>query len=292
MKQLVLFVVLTAAVIMATGCATGPELPAIAEPATDISTPGRWVWVELFTDDAARARSFYGKVFGWEFEQLDHGKNAYTLIRSGDRPIGGIVHSPRPTVTTERAGRWIGLMSVPDAEKAAEQAIASGGEIIMAPRRFKGRGTAALLSDPEKAFFGVIHSESGDPPDTFPPLNSWLWMEMWARDVNQMAEFYSGIGGYTVKQAESGIDRPELYLVAGGYPRAGIIELQRQDLPSAWLPYIRVEDLSETLDRVRQAGGNVFVEPNPEIRKGMVAVIIDPLGAAVGLAEWPEEGAR
>jgi len=288
MKRLVIFGVFITAVLLAMGCATAPELPVIAEPATDVSTPGRWVWKELFTDDVAGARSFYGKVFGWEFEQLGHGKDAYTLIRSGVRPIGGIVYSPR-AATTDRAGRWIGLMSVPDVEKAAQLATASGGEIIMAPRQFKGRGTEALLSDPEKAFFGVIHSESGDPPDVFPSFNNWIWMELWTQDVNQSAEFYRGIGGYTIQEAESGIDRPEFYLVAGEYPRAGIIELQRQDLPSAWLPYIRIENLGETLDRVRQAGGNIIVEPNPEIRKGTVAVFIDPLGAAVGLVEWPED---
>jgi predicted enzyme related to lactoylglutathione lyase len=283
---------LTVSMTFATGCATTPRWPAIADPATGVMTPGRWVWAELFTDDVTAAKNFYGEVFDWEFEEVGEGKDAYTLIRAGGRPIAGILHYPKGTAASGQAGRWIGLMSVPDVARAAQQASDAGGEVIVAPTLLKGRGEVALLADPEKAYFGVIRSDSGDPADAFPPLNSWLWAELWAKDANQMAEFYGKIGGYSVQQAESGTDSTELYLVAGDYPRAGIIELQREDLPSTWLPYIRIKDINQTLIRVLNAEGYLVVEPDPTIRNGKVAVFLDPLGAAVGVAEWPEEGLR
>jgi predicted enzyme related to lactoylglutathione lyase len=104
-----------------------------------------------------------------------------------------------------------------------------------------------------------------------------------------MADFYRSIGAYTVTRQESPGDRTELYLVADGYPRAGVLELERKNLPSTWLPYVRVKDLQQTVASIERAGGRVVVTPSPEIRNGKVAVFLDPLGAAVAVAEWKDE---
>jgi predicted enzyme related to lactoylglutathione lyase len=106
-----------------------------------------------------------------------------------------------------------------------------------------------------------------------------------------MADFYRPIGAYTVTRQEGPGDRTELHLMASGYPRAGIVELLRKDLPTTWLPYVRVKDLRQTVDGVEKAGGRVVIEPSPEIRGGKVAVFLDPLGAAVAAAEWADENA-
>lgn len=68
-----------------------------------------------------------------------------------------------------------------------------------------------------------------------------------------------------------------------------MLELERKDLPSTWLPYIRVEDLRQTLARIERAGGSVVVSPNPTVRNGKVAVFLDPLGAALAVAQWTDE---
>jgi hypothetical protein len=104
-----------------------------------------------------------------------------------------------------------------------------------------------------------------------------------------MADFYRPIGAYTVTKQEGSGDRTELHLVANGYPRAGVLELERKDLPSAWLPYVRVKDLQQTVANIERAGGRIVVSSSPEIRNGKVAVFLDPLGAAVAVAEWKDE---
>jgi hypothetical protein len=65
--------------------------------------------------------------------------------------------------------------------------------------------------------------------------------------------------------------------------------MPRQDLPSTWLPYVRVADMGATLERVMDSGGYVAVAPNASFREGKTAVIIDPLGGALGLVSWPDE---
>jgi predicted enzyme related to lactoylglutathione lyase len=114
-------------------------------------------------------------------------------------------------------------------------------------------------------------------------------MELWAKNASQMSDFYRPIGSYDVTRQEGPGDRTELHLMAGGFPRAGILEVLRKDLPTTWLPYVRVKDIRKTVDSVVRAGGQVVIEPDPEIRKGKVAVFLDPLGAAVAAVEWQDE---
>jgi predicted enzyme related to lactoylglutathione lyase len=276
-------------ILMAGGCATTqPQWPAVSDVSTGVHIQGRWVWAELIADNVEAEKTFYQEVFGWQFESHGTGTDLYTLVRANGRPIAGIIHYAKPA-GAERSARWLPLMSVPDTARSADQAAASGGKVLVPPKSFPGRGEASVLADPEGALFGVIHTGTGDPPDVFPSYNAWLWLELWAKDASQMADFYRPIGAYTVMRQEGLGDRTELHLMASGYPRAGILELLRKDLPTTWLPYVRVRDLKETVASVVRAGGRVVIEPNPEIRSGKVAVFLDPLGAAVAAAEWVDE---
>ena len=274
---------------LAGGCTTpGPRWPAISDVPTDVHVQGRWVWGELFTENVEAERAFYGTVFGWQYDNIGAGKDFYTLVRVDGRPIAGIVHFVKPA-NAARSARWLPLMSVPDAARAAEQAAASGGKVLVPSKVLPGRGEVAVLADPEGAIFGVIHTASGDPSDTFPSENSWLWLELWSRDAAKMAEFYRPLGAYTVAKQESPGDRPELHLMAGGFPRASVLEIERANVPSTWLPYVSVKDLKQTVTSIERAGGRIIVPPSPEVRNGKVAVFLDPLGAAVAVAEWKDE---
>jgi len=279
-----------ALLILAGGCATSrPRWPAVSETPTNIHIQGRWIWAELLADNVETEKNFYKEVFGWQFDSLGTGDSIYTLVRVNDKPIAGIVHFPKPD-GAERSARWLPIMSVPDTRGAADRAVASGGTVIVPPKELPGRGMTAIIKDPEGALFGVVRTDTGDPPDAFPGYDEWLWEELWAKNPNRMADFYRPIGDYTVTDEQGTGDRIELRLVAGGYPRAGILEFLRKDLPTTWLPYVRVEDLSKTVTDVERAGGRVVVEPSPEIRGGKVAVFLDPLGAAVAAAEWKDGG--
>jgi len=278
-----------AVLLLAGGCTTTrPSWPAISETPTDVRIQGRWVWGELLADNVEAEKTFYREVFGWQYESYGTGTDAYALIRANGRPIAGIVHYAKPADAV-RSARWLALMSVPDAARAAQQAAASGGKVLVPAKTLPGRGEMAVLADPEGALFGVIHSASGDPLDAFPSDNAWFWLELWAKDAARMAEFYGPLGAYTVSRQEGPGDRPELHLVAAGYPRAGVLEIERTDVPSTWLPYVRVKDLQQTVASIERAGGRIVVAPSPEVRGGKVAVFLDPSGAAVAVAEWKDE---
>jgi predicted enzyme related to lactoylglutathione lyase len=80
-------------------------------------------------------------------------------------------------------------------------------------------------------------------------------------------------------------------LVSGGYARAGILEKAKASATPVWLPYVRVADAKAATDRARAAGGKVLIEP-VSLERATVAVIADPTGAPIGIAQLNSQGSR
>jgi predicted enzyme related to lactoylglutathione lyase len=266
--------------------------PPITDPPTGTTHPGKWVWAELLTRDVGTAAEFYGRVFGWTFETYgsEDDLRTYTLVLANGNPIGGMVFANPRERSMKPDARWVGLVSVPDVEAVAGKVTGGGGKVIMPARVLGQRGTAALFTDPEGAIFGAIASASGDPEDYLGDVNEWLWMELWADDVSRLAEFYKASIGYEVvgtadpdAGAASGVN-----LASGGYARAGILAKPAQ-VKTAWLPYVRVQSVADTVTRARAAGGRIVLEPT-RAHGTTVALIQDPTGAPVAVAEWTPRG--
>jgi predicted enzyme related to lactoylglutathione lyase len=265
--------------------AAGQQWPPITDPPTARHVPGRWVWAELFTEDAQAAVQFYGKAFGWSFQTFPAERGpGYRLALSDGEPVGGMLE--RGDGQSKGAGsRWLGMISVGNVKAAARYAADHGGKVVVAPRVLPGRGEVALLADPEGAPFGVIRAAGGDPPDYLAADRQWVWVELWAKDPNAMAQFYSGLAGYEIAPMERPDGSLGYLLASGGYTRCGIIPSPAPSVAPAWLPYLQVQDVKAAVAQAEQAGARVVVPPDARIRGGRVALIVDPTGAAVGLAQ-------
>ena len=71
--------------VVAVGCTSMPprELPPLTPEPTTHMLPGKFVWIDLITQDVAAAQSFYGELFGWTFRE----GRRYSEILDGDRAI-------------------------------------------------------------------------------------------------------------------------------------------------------------------------------------------------------------
>jgi len=267
--------------------------PPIVDPPTGQHTPGRWVWADLATSDVAAAADFYGKVFGWTFETYggEDDRDTYTLVLADGLPIGGMVFDERTVKDQVPAARWIGLVSVPDVRATAAAVTQGGGKVLVAPTTLGERGETAVFRDPEGTLFGVVHATSGDPADYAADLNEWLWVDLWTADVARAEKFYRAAVGYEAVPVDAQGPRNGVHLVSGGYARAGIMRRPDKRTTAVWLPYVRVADARATAERARAAGGKVAREPM-SIGRATVAVIVDPTGAPVGVAQLPDEESR
>jgi len=247
--------------------------------------PGKFVWFELVTDDPSAARSFYQSVFGWSFREVPGAAASYTVIENaGDRVAGMFTHARQQA--SARGARWLTLISVPDVAAAAKYTSQHGGGVVSPPLSLGGRGTHALLRDSEGALFGVLRTQGGDPADTPVPDGDFFWIDLLARDPARAAQFYSGLAGYEVSVRESDAGLQRLVLQSQGYARAGIVPLPAALKEAGWLPYVLVNDVAATLEKVTAAQGRVLLKPDARVLDGNLAVIADPLGGVVGIVNW------
>jgi uncharacterized protein len=275
---------LALALHVACACA-GPLGPA-GEPGR--SLPGKFVWLDLATVDLAGARDFYGDVFGWRFREVEGAPASYTLIENAGVRIGGMFHHRRPP-NAKVGSRWLAVMSVRDVSRAANVTLKQGGAVLLPPNPVAGRGVHAVLRAPDGAVFGVLAAEGGDPPDVPVRDGEVFWLDLFTPDLEKAGAFYAELAGYEVTRGQVA-DRARVLLSTSGIARAGIAHLPAGAVEPAWLPYILVEDVGATLERVRGAAGRIVMEPRPGVLEGNLAVIADPEGGVVGIVNWPRTG--
>ena len=147
----------------------------------------------------------------------------------------------------------------------------------------------AILQDPYGALIALVHSNAGDPPDTDPVKFNWLWHEYLTTDLSAARPFYESLEGYQTDSIS--VREGYLYYVLkkAGKPRAGMAQVPWKDLKPNWLVYVLVDEVQPVVDRIKSLGGEILIAPNPELRKGSVALVSDPSGGVFAVQKWPFE---
>lgn len=262
-------------------------LPPVTDPPTTINIPGKFIWFDLITSNPPAAQAFYGKVFGWTFQPAAEASD-YTVFAAGGRLIGG-VFQPAAGGGAPVGTRWLGFVSVRDLDAAMARLGRLGFTTLLPATKVPGRGSQAIVRDPQGAVVGLLKSASGDPRDEPVGPGEFFWVDLYARDTTAAAAAYSFIGYRIVPGDEEKGDR--LLLEANGYARAGITPLPAQGRQPGWLPYVQVEDVAATAAAAEAAGGKLLLPPDPAVLGGNLAVIGDPLGGVIGIIHWAPEGA-
>lgn len=262
-----------------------PALPPLTTVPGSPRLPGKFVWADLVTDDVPTAQKFYTQLFGWRFREIGN----YSIGANDERPLCGMFQKPRPADPNAKP-RWLGYISVANVEKAQAAVTKAGGKVLAKPNKLPKRGEQAVFADAEGVVFGVIKSSSGDIEDFLPGPGDWIWVQLLSRDARRAAEFYEAVGGYEIVENTTTNKLNDYVLVSKGFARATVRTIRSDDarVRPTWLPFVRVQNIGESVMKAKQLGGNVLVEPKPELLDGKVALIADPTGAAIGIMEWPE----
>ena len=117
--------------------------------------PNPFVHVELATNDVAKAKEFYGKLFDWELEDTPMGDaGTYTLVGVGENKYGvggGIMQAPMPGMPSN----WMAYVSVDDLSAATQKAKSLGATVIRDITPVPGVGSFSIISDPTGAVLGL-----------------------------------------------------------------------------------------------------------------------------------------
>ncbi|MEE8294464.1 MAG: VOC family protein [Sphingomonadales bacterium] len=257
------------------------DLPPISSPATHEYIPGKFIWADLVTEDIELVSTFYGEVFGWKLQDITAD---YKVIYLDGRAIGGIVTDSREP-SDQNKPLWLGFFSVLDPDKTVDLVLEGGGKVIIEPVTIEQRGRHAVVADPEGAPIGIMRSASGDPEDFAASFSEWIWIELWSDDPEKAAEFYTFLG-YDILDNWETEGLIDYVLASDGYARAGIVQNIDKGGGAGWLPYIRVENLTQTVAKALAHGAKVLTPAERLKAADSVAILEDPGGAIFAIIEW------
>ena len=271
----------------ATACASGKAATApagVVSAAND--TVGRFVWHDLVTNDTAASQKFYAALLGWEFEPTTRNGRPYVIARSGGQPTGGIVQ--RQDGKTGPA-TWLAYLSVADLDRALGQVTSAGGKVLLPPTAVGAYGRVAVVLDPEGAPLGLAGVTGTLRSGAGPAAPPRVLLDGAPREGRPGgARLLQGPGRIREQRlherARHRVPRAEASALTRG-PAAASPELE--GVQPNWLPYVRVEDPAALAAKAVTLGGRVVIEPRADVRKGTLAVIVDPTGAALALQKWP-----
>jgi predicted enzyme related to lactoylglutathione lyase len=116
----------------------------------------------------------------------------------------------------------------------------------------------------------------------------FCWVDLAATDADSAKSFYEDLFGWTAhEEPANGGSFTRLRLsdrdVGSIYQlRDALLE---HGIPSHWTPYVRVNDVNETVQRATSLGGTVIAKPFVVSGVARIALILDSVGALIGLWE-------
>jgi uncharacterized protein len=113
------------------------------------------------------------------------------------------------------------------------------------------------------------------------------WVDLGSPDPDASVRFYGELFGWDAEEAGPAEETGGYRLFKqNGKTVGGLMALQSEEQPPAWSTYIATDDADATATRVKEAGGQVFMEPMDVMDAGRMAFFVDPTGAFFGV--WQE----
>ncbi|WP_376735510.1 VOC family protein [Streptomyces broussonetiae] len=246
------------------------------DPEPERYPEGAPCWVDAQLADLEAGKRFYGGLFGWSFEE-SYGGTVWAYAE-GD-PVAALAHKADGRLPTV----WTVYFATPDAGALTRRIHAAGGQIVTHPMPLGDLGTAALVTDPDGAVFGLWQPGTHDGFGRRHRPGTFGWAQLYARDTAAANAFYGGL----FHDALFGPDaEPD-------FGRAPLTEVFPAEMPPHFLVHFQVADCAAALAEVARLGGRVQVDPFVT-SYGTVGVASDDQGTSFAVLEreWGRDRGR
>jgi uncharacterized protein len=246
-------------------------------------------WVDLQTDDVAKATAFYEQLFGWDTQVGPPESGGYVMCEVDGLPVAGIGPKMGPP---EAPSAWTTYIATDDADETAQKITAAGGQLFADPFDVMDVGRMAAAADPGGAVFGIWQSRAHTGMHLANEPGSVTWNENMSRSFDANKGFYTAVFGYSYDDMSSD-DFSYATFKTTGDSLGGIGDLGPEapaDTPAHWRTYFAVNDTDDAVNAVIKLGGRV-VAPAWDSPYGRMAIVSDDQGAVfavMGLAEAAE----
>ncbi|HEX9691053.1 MAG TPA: VOC family protein [Gemmatimonadales bacterium] len=241
---------------------------------------GRFCWYECYCDDPNAAARFYGKLTGWT--SAPWGPGDYTVIMNGETSIGGYMQLTAEMKNMGVPPHWLLYIATDDADATAARATELGGRVIRAPFDIDEVGRIVVIADPQGAVFCGFQP-AGPPPGTDAPagIGDFSWHELMTTDWQAAWAFYSALFRWReTDRMEMGEAGTYLVYGNGAHPLGGFFNKPPEVPVPAWMLYVRVPDVDDSVETVKASGGQVLIGPMEVPGGDRIAQCLDPQGAA------------
>lgn len=245
---------------------------------------GRFCWYDLLTPSPEGATGFYTRVLGWKTEQFQGGP--YTMWATARGPIGGVGELPEAAKAMGAPPHWRAYIEVDDMTSTLERAKALGGMLLVPPTRIPDTGVFAVLSDPQGAVLALYRAHGESPEsERSPDVGDVSWHELVTTDHVAAWGFYSTLFGWEKTEAMD-MGAMGVYQMFGrnGVSWGGMFNKPPAVVaPPFWLYYFRVDDVDDTVRKIRDNGGRILNGPMEVPGGDRIAQCMDPQGASFAI---------
>ncbi len=177
---------------------------------------GSFCWIDLGTTDVEGAKAFYGRLLGWEFEDLPAPEGSYTMCRLRGREVAGIHRHAE-----EEGTGWSSNVSVGDLDRATARARELGAEVLAEPFEVPGAGRTAVLRDPAGAVVSLSRPGERFTAELVNENGAWTWNELVSAELAAGGDFYGELLGWSRQDVPGPIARTAFtlgsLLIGGGH---------------------------------------------------------------------------
>jgi predicted enzyme related to lactoylglutathione lyase len=171
--------------------------------------PGVPCWVDVSEPDPEATLEFYGRLFGWEFEDvMPIGSEGGYFIGRGEGPGSSIFETSRELRSGDVAavgtipeaapptGMWNTYFWVDSADDAASRVRDAGGGIVVEPFDFMDACRMAIFTDPEGAAFRAWEAKEHKGARLVNDPGAVVFNNLNTRDVDAARSFYGSVFGW------------------------------------------------------------------------------------------------
>lgn len=119
------------------------------------------------------------------------------------------------------------------------------------------------------------------------PHGIFYWNELNTTKPEEAAKHYAALLGWHIETMPMGDGTDYHVAMLDGQPVAGIFDMRQHEdmkgMPEHWFSYIAVDDVDVSVEAFVAAGGAIKRPPFDVPGTGRIAILTDPVGAAVGL---------
>lgn len=240
-------------------------------------------WVDLSTSDQDKAKSFYGSLFGWSWDDNDMGDGSvYSMAQLKGKTAAAVFTQRAEEVEHGIPPHWTTYITVDDVDVTTAKVGAAGGKVMMPAFDVFDSGRMSVVSDPTGGVVAFWQPKAHIGAEIVNEPGAFAWNELITDDVNKAGKFFEAVLGVGVINQTDPF--PYTMISVDGAPVGGMMAKSPEmgPMPTVWIVYFAVDDADSTAAKAASLGGKIMVPPM-DTPVGRFAGIVDPQGAMFSL---------